>query len=90
MTAELVPTAEATHADSRLADATAQWLRTRKSDKTRRAYYLDIQSWLVGWCQRVGLHPLNAKKGDVMEWLAWLAQPDLSVGREKGARPRSA
>jgi integrase/recombinase XerD len=83
MTSDLVPFAPG-GADDRIAELTGLWLAGRKSEHTRRAYVLDLRSWL-GWCQANGVHALDAWPGHVMEWLAALAAGDPLTER----RPES-
>lgn len=52
-----------------LRTATAAWLRSRKSDHTRRAYWRELAGWL-SWCERTGLDPRVARRGDVDAYLA--------------------
>jgi integrase/recombinase XerD len=46
---------------------TVLWLEADKSEHTRRAYYADLADWL-GWCHRVGIAPLQARRADVDAW----------------------
>lgn len=86
MTAELVPVQPAPTGDERLAELTRLWLAGRRSEHTRRAYRLDLASWL-GWCSANDLHPADAWPAHIMSWLAELAEGDPTTGRkpERGA-----
>lgn len=68
--ADLVPAREPDGND-RLNALTNSWLAGRKSDHTRQAYRLDLESWLR-WCAANGTHPTEAWPGDVLRWLASL------------------
>lgn len=63
---------------------TAAWLRTLKSEATRRAYYGDLAGWL-GYCDRTRLDPLAARRADVDDWSATMT---VST-RTGGTRPPS-
>lgn len=57
----------------------AAYLRTRKSDHTRRAYRHDLTSWL-DHCAAAGTNPLDAWPANVQIWLA-----DLTDRGESGS-----
>ncbi|BCJ65134.1 tyrosine-type recombinase/integrase [Polymorphospora rubra] len=50
-----------------LRSATAAWLKSRRSDNTRRAYFRDLAEFLT-WCEQTNLDPRNARRGDVDVW----------------------
>lgn len=52
-----------------LRSATAAWLRSRKSDHTRRGYFRELSDYL-GWCDATGLDPREAKRGDIDAYVA--------------------
>lgn len=52
-----------------LRTATAAWLRSRKSIHTRKAYFRDLADFLA-WCDRTGLDPRAAVRGDVDAYTA--------------------
>lgn len=70
--------------DDRVTDLTAQFLKTRRSDHTRRAYRLDLTSWWA-WCATADLHPLDARPGDVLSWLADLDEAGTTRARRLSA-----
>src|SRR2546430_866980 len=72
-------------ANAHLRELTRLWLKTRKSEHTRRAYHLDLASWL-GWCRANDVRALEAWPGHILEWLAVLTAGDPVTGRqpEKG------
>lgn len=49
--------------------ATATWIRSRKSEHTRRAYFRDLADFLT-WCDQAGLDPRGAQRGDVDAYAA--------------------
>lgn len=49
--------------------ATAGWLRSRKSQHTRRAYFRDLADYLA-WCEHTGLDPRAAVRADVDAYAA--------------------
>lgn len=49
--------------------ATVGWLRSRRTDRTRRAYFKDLTDFLR-WCERTGLAPRDARRGDVDAYVA--------------------
>jgi integrase/recombinase XerD len=61
---------------------TAAWLRSQKSDATRRGYYRDLAGWL-DYCARTGLDPLTARRADVDDWTATMT----AAVRSGGSRP---
>lgn len=83
MTGALVPLGGQTR-DDRIADLTAQFLKTRRTKNTRRAYHLDLTSWL-SWCREAGLHPIDARPGDVLSWLSTLAEAGTTRARRLSA-----
>lgn len=64
---------------------TTAWLRSRKSDATRRAYYRDLAGWL-DFCSRTQLDPLAARRADVDDWSATMT----AATRSGGTRPAGA
>ncbi|WP_131738150.1 tyrosine-type recombinase/integrase [Actinomadura roseirufa] len=62
---------------------TAAWLRSQKSDATRRAYYRDLAGWL-DFCARTLLDPLAARRADVDDWSATMTAATRS-GRTRPA-----
>ncbi|HEY6793864.1 MAG TPA: site-specific integrase, partial [Kineosporiaceae bacterium] len=54
---------------------TVLWLEADKSDHTRRAYFADLAGWL-GWCERTGLDPRQARRADLDAWKATLTVSD--------------
>jgi integrase/recombinase XerD len=48
---------------------TTAWLASRRSVHTRTAYFRYLADWLA-WCQRTGLDPRNARRGDVDAYAA--------------------
>jgi len=74
----LVPARESGDND-RLNELTNSFLAGRKSADTRRAYRLDLSSWLL-WCAAAGVHPTDAWPEHIMQWLA-----ALQDGGESGA-----
>ena len=44
------------------------WLRRRRSDNTRRAYFRDLGLWLA-YCARHGVDPLRARRADIDDWV---------------------
>jgi integrase/recombinase XerD len=44
--------------------ATVMWIRSRKSDHTRRAYYRELSRYLT-WCAETGLDPRHATRADI-------------------------
>lgn len=63
---------------------TAAWLRSQRSDATRRGYYRDLGDWL-GYCARTGLDPRAARRADIDDWSASMT---VTVGGR--SRPPSA
>jgi len=66
--------------DDRLATLTEIWLRSFKSDHTRKAYRRDLTEW-ISWCARCGIAPNEAR----------IAHADLWIDqqRQAGAADRS-
>lgn len=81
MTADLVPIQPAPSGDEHLAELTRLWLAGRRTEHTRRAYRLDLSSWL-GWCHANGVHPVEAWPAHILSWLAELAEGDPTTGRK--------
>jgi integrase/recombinase XerD len=52
-----------------LRTATAAWLRSRRSEHTRRAYFRDLADWLA-WCETTRLDPRAALRGDLDAYTA--------------------
>lgn len=77
MAGDLVPAGPA--GNDRLNELTNSFLTGRISGDTRRAYRLDLASWLR-WCAAAGVHPTEAWPEHVMEWLAALAEAGESGG----------
>ncbi|WP_346043348.1 tyrosine-type recombinase/integrase [Actinomadura chokoriensis] len=63
---------------------TAAWLRSQRSDATRRGYYRDLGDWL-GYCARTGLDPRAARRADIDDWSA-----SMTVTAGGRSRPPSA
>lgn len=63
---------------------TAAWLRSQRSDATRRGYYRDLAAWL-DYCARTGLDPRAARRADVDDWSA-----SMTVSVRGRSRPPSA
>jgi site-specific recombinase XerD len=63
---------------------TAAWLRSQRSDATRRGYYRDLAGWL-DYCARTGLDPRAARRADIDDWSASMT---VTVGGR--SRPPSA
>jgi integrase/recombinase XerD len=61
--------ADDTAARWNLRTATAAWLASRRSPHTRTAYFADLADWLA-WCERTGLDPRDALRGDVDAYAA--------------------
>lgn len=60
-----------------LRSATTAWLLSRRSDHTRAAYFRDLSGWLA-WCERTGLDPRQATRGDIDAFTATLTAPSTA------------
>jgi integrase/recombinase XerD len=63
---------------------TGAWLRSLRSDATRRGYFRDLAGWLE-YCARTRLDPLAARRADVDDWSA-----SMTVTVRGATRPPSA
>jgi site-specific recombinase XerD len=81
MSGELVPLSPQSR-DKLINDLTKQFLATRKSEHTADAYGRDLVSWWR-WCERAGVHPIDARRGDVLQWLADLAATEKGTTRAR-------
>lgn len=55
---------------SQLREITAAWLASHSSAHTRASYTADLALWL-GWCDRCGIGPLDARKRHMDMWIAF-------------------
>ncbi|TDC81044.1 tyrosine-type recombinase/integrase [Actinomadura sp. 7K507] len=63
---------------------TAAWLRSQRTEATRRGYYRDLAGWL-DYCARTGLDPGAARRADIDDWSA-----SMTVTVAGRSRPASA
>lgn len=60
------------------------WLRRRRSDNTRRAYFRDLALWLA-YCDRHGVDPLRARRADVDDWIEGCGDAPRTANRRLSA-----
>jgi len=67
--------------DNELRRLTLAWLGSQPSEHTKAAYERDLRYWLA-WCDETSIHPLDARKTDVDNWIA--RQRDCGVRPDAG------
>lgn len=72
-----------------LRSLTVAWLRSQKSDATRRGYYRDLASWLDHCARTRLLDPLTARRADIDDWMASMTVDVRGVTRPPSASTRA-
>lgn len=78
---------EAAERDTRLAHLTTMWIERLPSANSRRAYTRDLKMWLA-WCERLRIHPLDARMYHMDAWIAH--QREHGTGATVGTGSKSS